>query len=202
MTVQKRSISDDVRAFKRDAIMKAALELFYERGYPGTTMDAVADRLSVTKPFVYRYFGSKSEILAALYEIVMGQIIVLLEDATAESGPPSARLGRFLYDFAVENMENQMIATVFLQEEKNLDDNDIESIRRRQGNFDRKLAELIAEGIRSGEFDEVDPQLAAKAVIGMVRWIQRWYLKDGRLAVDEIASLFSVMGLKSLGFRP
>lgn len=165
-------------------------------------MDAVADRLSVTKPFVYGYFRSKSEILAALYEIVMARIIVLLEDAKAENGRPSARLGRFLYDFSVENMESQMIAAVFLQEEKNLDEGEVESIRRRQGEFDRKLADLIAEGIRSGEFDDVDPQIAAKAVIGMVHWIQRWYSKDGRMAVDDIARTFSEMGLKSLGFRP
>jgi len=202
MAEQKRSINDDVRAFKRDAILDAALELFYERSYTGTTMDAVAERLSVTKPFLYGYFRSKSDILAAIYEIVMNRIIVLLEDAGAAAMQPSSRLGRFLYDFAVENMENQMIAAVFIQEEKNLNEENAASIRRRQGEFDRKLAALIAEGIACGEFDEVDPQIAAMGVIGMVRWIQRWYRDDGRLTVDQIARIFSDMGLKSLGFRP
>ena len=50
---------DEVKGFKRDRILEAATQLFYERGFTGTTMQAVADRLQVTKPFIYSYFKDK-----------------------------------------------------------------------------------------------------------------------------------------------
>jgi AcrR family transcriptional regulator len=47
-------------------ILDAALELFSERGYPGTTMQSVADAAGVTKPVVYDCFANLDELLLAL----------------------------------------------------------------------------------------------------------------------------------------
>ena len=57
-------IKDEIAALKRERIIGAAVELFYERGYENTTLEAVAERLGVTKPFIYSHFGSKAELLA------------------------------------------------------------------------------------------------------------------------------------------
>lgn len=200
MSVRNRSISEDIRAYKRDAILDVALELFFERGYVGTTVDAVAERLSVSKPFIYSYFRSKGDILIAVYETLMNKIIALLDEAIDLDGPPSERFRKFIYEFSKENMQSQMIASVFLQEEKHLDASYVASIRRRQGEFDSKLRDLIQEGIKSGEFDVPDASLAAMGVTGMVRWIQRWYRPDGRYSVDYIATMFSDMALRAVGF--
>jgi len=58
-------IRDEVIALKRERTITAAVELFYERGYENTTLDAVAERLGVTKPFIYAHFRSKTEPVAA-----------------------------------------------------------------------------------------------------------------------------------------
>jgi AcrR family transcriptional regulator len=44
------------------------LELFIERGYRGTSMDAVASAAGVTKPVVYDCFASKAELFGALLD--------------------------------------------------------------------------------------------------------------------------------------
>ncbi|MBZ0325170.1 MAG: TetR/AcrR family transcriptional regulator, partial [Alphaproteobacteria bacterium] len=49
------AIREELRAFRKDRILYEAAELFYERGYTGTTLDAIAERLEVTKPFIYYY---------------------------------------------------------------------------------------------------------------------------------------------------
>ncbi len=53
---------------RRPLILDAALEIFVERGYRDTSMQAVADAAGVTKPVVYECYPSKDELLLALLD--------------------------------------------------------------------------------------------------------------------------------------
>jgi AcrR family transcriptional regulator len=52
---------------KREQIMTAALELFVERGFYGTTVPEIADRAQVGAGTIYRYFESKEALVNELY---------------------------------------------------------------------------------------------------------------------------------------
>ncbi len=49
-------------------ILDVAFELFIERGYRGTSMNAIARAAGVTKPVIYSCFPSKSELFMALLD--------------------------------------------------------------------------------------------------------------------------------------
>lgn len=51
---------------RRPQVLDAALGLFLEGGYDGTSMDAVAQAAGVTKPVVYACFASKDELFRSL----------------------------------------------------------------------------------------------------------------------------------------
>jgi AcrR family transcriptional regulator len=51
---------------RRPEVLDGALKLFLERGYQGTSMDAVAQAAGVTKPVVYACFDSKDQLFRAL----------------------------------------------------------------------------------------------------------------------------------------
>ena len=53
----------------RAAVVKAARELFLERGYGATTMEAISERADVPPATVYRLFSSKHGILKALFDV-------------------------------------------------------------------------------------------------------------------------------------
>lgn len=48
----------------RDAIQDAAIGLFEERGFDHTTVDEIADRAGVSRRSLFRYFSSKSDLMA------------------------------------------------------------------------------------------------------------------------------------------
>lgn len=195
-------VKEEIRRFKRERILEAASQLFYERGFSGTTMDDVAGRLSVTKPFIYTYFENKHALLVAIYEMATQRLLDTLQQAMALDGTPDEQLRGFVQRFARENMESVMLSTVFLQEEKHLDEKFLMSIRKHQHTFDRQLAELIRRGSAAGVFHVEDATVASLAITGMVRWLQRWYKPDGRLRVDEISRLLADMALGAVGYRP
>ena len=63
---------------RRPEVLDAALKLFLESGYDGTSMQAVADEAGVTKPVVYACFNSKDQLFRALLareeERIVGEI--------------------------------------------------------------------------------------------------------------------------------
>jgi AcrR family transcriptional regulator len=76
---------------RRPLILDAAFRLFLDRGYEGTSMEAIADAAGVTKPVVYACYPSKDELFQALLareeQRVLGQIQDALPAAADLSDP-------------------------------------------------------------------------------------------------------------------
>lgn len=51
----------------KERILKIALELFAEKGYLGTSMSDIANRLGITKGALYKHYTGKQEIWTALW---------------------------------------------------------------------------------------------------------------------------------------
>jgi len=196
------SMREELITFKRERILEAAAELFYERGYQNTTLDAIADQLSVRKPFIYSYFQSKSDLLAEVCE--RGIRASLAELTTVMELPVSAteRVKRLGTGFVIAVLKAQKHIAIFSREEKNLQAADFKRISDMRREFDRKLNLLLEEGCATGEFTIVDRQLVALAIGGMVSWAYVWYRPDGRLTMDEVAERMSTLMLAMVGAGP
>src|ERR1700734_592344 len=59
---------------KGEAILAAALDLFVERGFHGTSVPSVADKAGVAAGTIYHYFASKEALVNALYKSWKAQI--------------------------------------------------------------------------------------------------------------------------------
>jgi TetR/AcrR family transcriptional regulator, mexJK operon transcriptional repressor len=70
---------------KRRQIRQAAVGEFLRKGYAGTSMDDVATAARVSKQTVYKHFGSKEELFAAIIEATVGEVM----DEVFERARPS-----------------------------------------------------------------------------------------------------------------
>lgn len=194
-------LKDELRAFKRERIIAEMMALFTERGYHGATLDLLAARLQVTKPFVYQFFRSKEDLLATVYERGARHLVEAIDAALRADLGPAALLHRFVYDFARQNAHSHAVGVVFLQEERNLPPDRLRTIRAVQEAFDAKLAALIEKGIADGTFRVANARLAAAAIIGMVRWIQQWYGRGEAVDAHDLAVGFADYALRLVGTR-
>ncbi|HXB66295.1 MAG TPA: helix-turn-helix domain-containing protein [Solirubrobacteraceae bacterium] len=80
---------------RRPQVLDVAFKLFLERGYKGTSMDAIADAAGVTKPVVYACFASKAELFGALVDREEQRMFAQLGAALA-TGAQSANLETML----------------------------------------------------------------------------------------------------------
>jgi AcrR family transcriptional regulator len=75
------------KAQRRQEILAAARQEFFERGFHNPTVDDVAARAEVSKGTIYLYFESKEAILAHL---LLEGLDLLLEEMEAACEPPSS----------------------------------------------------------------------------------------------------------------
>jgi AcrR family transcriptional regulator len=80
-----------------DRIRKTARELFYREGIRAVGVDEIVSRAGVTKPSLYRSFGSKDELAAAYLRDYDGEFWVRFEQSAAKHpGDPKAQILDYL----------------------------------------------------------------------------------------------------------
>lgn len=72
-------------------ILDAALALFTEHGFEGTTLQQIADRLGVTKAALYYYFKSKDDLLDALIAPTISDLDMVLNEHESAADTPARR---------------------------------------------------------------------------------------------------------------
>jgi AcrR family transcriptional regulator len=184
-------LRDAIIALKRERILEVAVDRFYAHGYENTTLDAVAERLGVTKPFIYSYFKSKSELLAEICQRAIRGSLDEMNTVLASDAGPVERLRRLGEVFTLTVLRSQKHIAIFAREEKNLAARDFKRISNLRREFDRKLNKLLQEGCDAGVFRVADRELAALAIGGIVSWTYAWYRSGRRLAPAEIAKRMS-----------
>ena len=193
---------EEITAYKRERILEEAVKLFYERGFSGTTLDDIAGKLGVTKPFIYTHFRSKVELLEAICRPTIEMSLEAIARAAEQPGTPSARLYDGIVNFTKVVLQRQANIAVHFREEKHLSADGLAEINTLRKRFDRVLSELLEEGAGAGEFKVVDVRVAALAIGGMVSWAYTWYQPDGRLPIDEVGQKMAHFALQMVGVQP
>lgn len=196
MASERSAIRDEVLALKRERILEEARSLFYERGYQGATLDAVAARLNVTKPFIYAYFENKAELLAEICQRGTRATLDAVEEALRRPGRPIERLDFFIREMSRVVVDHQANVTIYFREEKHVPPDTAQTIDAWREQIDHALATLLAEGVAAGEFEIEDVALASLAIGGLVTWMFTWYRAHGRLSPDQLAAGMSRLVLK------
>ena len=97
-------------AAKHAAIIAAARELFFARGYASVTMDAVAAAARVSKMTVYGHFGDKETLFAAVVQDFTHSLLAEIGRAATAVGPLAERLAAVGRSFLTLICSRQVVA--------------------------------------------------------------------------------------------
>ena len=191
--------ANDKKEALRQALLKAAAELFTQRGYAGTSLQDLADEFGMTRSALYYYFTNKEEILASLVEEVT--VFSHRQSERVAANPdadPGETLRLMVRSHAKWLLDHAVQFRVVDRSESELP----EKTRKVHDAAKRALLEdftrIIAHGIQIGHFRPLDPRVAAFSMIGMCSWTAWWFKPGGRQTADAIADIIADMAVHSI----
>ncbi len=106
---------------RREMILEAAAQLFFERGFAATGIDDIGVAVGVTGPAFYRHFESKHDLLVALVERAVERLQEAVDRALAEAGGNAARALQLLAEFgAAACVDDGPLTAIYTHEVRNL----------------------------------------------------------------------------------
>lgn len=191
----------ELRDAKRDAVLREASTSFNKRGFHGTSLDDVAQRLGVTKAALYYYFPNKQAVLKACFDLAMEVAFENLARAKREGGNGREKLKIALADF-LEYIIDEHSVSITMMEEDSLTAEDFQAVKAERRRFEHALRDFVREGIKDGSIIPCDPKLAVLALLGAMNWVPRWYKPSGPWSRAEVNTLMSDLLERMISSEP
>ena len=184
---------------RADEIIDAAARVFAERGYHGTTTQAIADVLGMRQASLYYYFPSKEAALEEVCARGTDGFVEGAERVMQMDVPPLAKLKLLIASHLapIETMPDYV--RVFINERRYLPDASRKRVGRKSRRIERCFEQVIQAGIDNGSIPPgTDARLAMLAVLGMCNAVINWRQSDRCKDVRGIAGGFAEIVAKGL----
>ena len=192
---------------KRAEIIAVATKFFGENGYEDTKWADVAAAVGLGPTALYHYFESKQQ---CLFEI----LVEAIEDARAEFGRLSE--GEFgealpaLLRGTFERDDREVCRARVLVSEQGLVRHPRSAPREEDARlrafalvkeYEERWRDFLAAGMDAEAIPRADPDLLARALIGIHNSVWQWYRPEGKLTPDEVADFYVPRMLGIAGLR-
>ncbi|MGW2044808.1 TetR family transcriptional regulator [Streptomyces sp. NPDC001858] len=179
-----QTLRERKRQRTRDALLRAAVELFTSQGYERTTVDEIAEAVEVSQRTFFRYFAGKDEAALALVEMSVARFVEAVRARPPHEPPLEALRQAVLdsWDSINEIVESIVPVELHLRMYRVIESTPalFAAHLRRSMEIEEGLARVIAD--REGLDVEADPrpQLVVAVFSGVMRVVERrWSTGEG-----------------------
>jgi TetR/AcrR family transcriptional regulator, cholesterol catabolism regulator len=184
---------------RADEIFDAAARVFAERGYHGTSTQAIADVLGLRQASLYYYFPSKEAALELVCARGTDGFVEGAEAVMQSTGTPLQKLTRLIaaHLAPIETMPDYV--KVFINERRYLPTASRRRIGRKSRRIERCFEHVILPGIADGSIrPDTDARLAMLAVLGMCNAVINWREADRSRDMKQVAAAFAALVAQGL----
>jgi AcrR family transcriptional regulator len=184
-------------ADQRGMILARAAALFARGGYPGTSMNQVAEACGLSKATLYHYYRDKYELLVNIAEEHVNRLQGIVGDALAEDDGPEGQMRALIRRLVEEYASAQNEHRVLTEDVKFLEPADRERILGKEREVVAAFARVVA-ALRPDLRDAAMGKPLTMLLFGMVNWMFTWMRQDGALAYEDMAPVVADLFLGGL----
>ena len=183
-----------------ESVLAVAVEVFNERGYDGTSMRELSDRLGIAKSAIYHHVTGKEELLRLALDRALTGLSAVADRARVLPAPAIERL-EYLVRGSVEVLEAESPYVTLLLRVRGNTTVERAALDRRRA-FDRFVADLVGAAQRDGDIDpDRDALITARLLFGLVNSIVEWYRPTRRAGARPLADAVCAMAFEGLRVR-
>jgi AcrR family transcriptional regulator len=185
--------------FTRNRVYEVAAEVFHRKGYDKTSMSDVATAAGLTKAGLYHHVSSKESLLYTVLDSGLDFTESYVMKPLESIADPLERLKTMIeLHLRLVLEERNLEVTGLLHECKSLSSEDRSRINRRKKEYVKMSTQVIADVMRHYGVTDLDPKLAAFALLGMLNWTYQWYKPNGSNSREEITRNFQEIFMRGV----
>lgn len=177
---------------RQTEIIRAAAKVFKAKGYHAATIQDIADEVGLLKGSLYHYVASKEELLYLVVKEPVTRVYRRLEKIADSPAPTREKIAQAIA-FHLEAFDaHYPHLFVYVREMDSLYPRLKDKITESPRHYQRLWHRILREGMKGGELrDDLDVKVVTYAILGAINWMYRWYERNGRLSIQEVASTFT-----------
>ena len=177
-------------------IRRAALALFRDRGFHGTSVRELGQAVELESASLYYHFPSKQAILADLFHQTMDAMIEGAAQAMASQTGAQAQLRAAVLFHVHFHITHQDEAFVSHSELRALVEPNRRAIIAKRDQYEALFRDLIRTGCDEGVFAVDDLGVVSTALLMMCSGVSDWFGPYGRLSADAVAAHYADLALR------
>ena len=147
-------------------ILDAARDVFAEAGFAGARVDVIARRAGVNKAMIYYRIGDKEALYASVLHEVFSDSADRIARHIERGGAPEDKLKAYIQNLSRTMEENPWVPPIMIRELASGAGHFPEIVIRDVARLLEILSDILDEGVRRGEFMEVNPFLIHMMLVG------------------------------------
>ena len=175
--------ADQAMSDTQRTILDAAAACFAETGFEATSIDTIAERVGSTKGLIYYSYKSKSDLFFAVSSYALEITIEFVAGFASEKLPPAERIAnmarahlllmmrRLPYHFVAKYGVEEHVARALTPPQRQK----LRGIIKLRDDYEKLFLGVIAEGVQTGAFTDIDASIAAKTLLGGLNGVSTWY---------------------------
>lgn len=156
----------------REAILDAAMREFALEGVAGARTEAIARAAKVNKALLYYYFKDKESLFGAVIDRVFSELTSAIDASISSDLPPKEKFLAYVrahFDFVASSpLRPRLFQREMMRSGRDGSPHLKRIVEKHLGPTFKKVAELIGEGVKCGDFRPVNPAHFIPSVVGVV----------------------------------
>jgi AcrR family transcriptional regulator len=182
---------------QREMILERAAALFARGGYPGTSMNQVAEACGLSKATLYHYYRDKYALLVSIADSHVTRLQGIVDHALAEDKTAQGQLRALIRRLVEEYANAQNEHRVLTEDVKFLEAEDRERILGKEREVVAAFAKIVAT-LRPDLKKAAMSKPLTMLLFGMVNWMFTWMQPQGALSYEAMAPVVADLFLGGL----
>lgn len=187
-------------AKKRDAIIRAAIEIINKKTFAQATMTDIAASLDLRDATLYYYFPNKQALVYACHVQSLERFERLLDAADEDGGTGIVKLRHFILALLEDSDRNG--PQLYFGDYSYLEAHQRETIDTWAERLRAKLEAFFKEGVDDGSIVPCDTELVVQFLLGMLIWLAKWAPGMKGMRVSRLMNAIDAFSFHGLENRP
>lgn len=172
---------------RREEIVSAATELFYEYGFQKATMRDICRKIGITQAALYYHFRNKEEILYTIIERSSNNLHLLLRACFSENKDPVEKLKSAIYEHILSIKHAREGAKIIIEDKRFLGGDLNRLVKEKEKAVFYLYKDQLKALQKMGRIKKCDLTVATFGILGMINWLYHWYRPGKGLSLEKVA---------------